>query len=108
MEQSISLASEIQKSFGACKRVDRGVRQAGFLVLRKTSMPSVLVELGYISNRQEEQFMRTAAGQNKLAEALYDAFCKYKKNYDRRKGNISGAVVAPVANEKTPPPGLIS
>ena len=49
--------------------------------------------------------MRTAAGQNKLAEALYDAFCKYKKNYDRRKGNISGAVVAPVANEKTPPPG---
>ena len=105
MEQSISLASEIQKSFGACKRVDRGVRQAGFLVLRKTSMPSVLVELGYISNRQEEQFMRTAAGQNKLAEALYDAFCKYKKNYDRRKGNISGAVVAPVANEKTPPPG---
>ena len=66
MEQSISLASEIQKSFGACKRVDRGVRQAGFLVLRKTSMPSVLVELGYISNRQEEQFMRTAAGQNKL------------------------------------------
>ena len=105
MEQSISLASEIQKSFGACKRVDRGVRQAGFLVLRKTSMPSVLVELGYISNRQEEQFMRTAAGQNKLAEALYDAFCKYKKNYDRRKGNIPGAVVAPVANEKTPPPG---
>ena len=49
--------------------------------------------------------MRTAAGQNKLAEALYDAFCKYKKNYDRRKGNISGAVVAPVANEETPPPG---
>lgn len=36
---------------------------------------------------------------------MYDAFCKYKKNYDRRKGNISGAVVAPVANEKTPPPG---
>ena len=105
IEQSISLASEIQKSFGACKRVDRGVRQAGFLVLRKTGMPSVLVELGYISNRQEEQFMRTAAGQNKLAEALYDAFCKYKRNYDRRKGNISGVVAAPVANEKTPPPG---
>lgn len=118
MEQSISLASEIQKSFGACKRVDRGVRQAGFLVLRKTSMPSVLVELGYISNRQEEQFMRTAAGQNKLAEALYDAFSKYKKNYDRRKGNISGAAAVPVANVvdvvedisvveslETPPPG---
>lgn len=121
MEQSISLASEIQKSFGVCKRVDRGVRQAGFLVLRKTSMPSVLVELGYISNRQEEQFMRTTAGQNKLAEALYDAFSKYKKNYDRRKGNISGNAAAPVAkvvevvevveevpvveSAETPPPG---
>lgn len=95
MEQSISLASEIQRSFSACKRVDRGVRQAGFLVLRKTSMPSVLVELGYISNRQEEQFMRSAAGQDKLAEALYDAFSSYKKNYDRRKGTIGGSAVAP-------------
>lgn len=98
MEQSISLASEIQKSFKAGKRVDRGVRQAGFLVLRKTSMPSVLVELGYISNRQEEQFLRTSAGQNRLAEALYDAFCKYKKNYDRRKGTVSRVVAVPVTN----------
>ncbi|MDD2954135.1 MAG: N-acetylmuramoyl-L-alanine amidase [Parabacteroides sp.] len=98
MEQSVSLASEIQKSFGACKRVDRGVRQAGFLVLRKTSMPSVLVELGYISNRKEEQFLRTAAGQNTLAEALYDAFSKYKRSYDRRKGSISGTVTAPVVD----------
>lgn len=115
MEQSISLASEIQKSFGVRKRVDRGVRQAGFLVLRKTSMPSVLVELGYISNRQEEKFMGSAAGQNKLAEALYDAFSKYKKNYDRRKGNVSGSATIAVANvveespvvksSKTPPPG---
>lgn len=95
MEQSISLASEIQRSFGACKRVDRGVRQAGFLVLRKTSMPSVLVELGYISNRQEEQFMRSAAGQDKLAEALHDAFSRYKKNYDRRKGTIGGRAAVP-------------
>ena len=105
LEVAMSENSAILLEDNYQQRVDRGVRQAGFLVLRKTSMPSVLVELGYISNRQEEQFMRTAAGQNKLAEALYDAFCKYKKNYDRRKGNISGAVVAPVANEKTPPPG---
>lgn len=102
MEQSISLASEIQRSFGACKRVDRGVRQAGFLVLRKTSMPSVLVELGYISNRQEEQFMRSVAGQDKLAEALHDAFCRYKKNYDRRKGTIGGRATAPSSREVEP------
>lgn len=88
MEQSIDLASEIQKCFASAKRGDRGVRQAGFLVLRKTSMPSVLVELGYISNRDEERFMKSADGQNKLASALYDAFTKYKKGYDRKQGGI--------------------
>lgn len=110
MDQSINLASEIQKSFTAQGRVDRGVRQAGFLVLRKTSMPSVLVELGYISNRQEERFMRSSAGQDKLARALYEAFAKYKREYDRRKGNGTSvaASVTPFVEHsegKTPPPG---
>ena len=73
MEQSISLASEVQKCFASAKRNNRGVRQAGFLVLRKTSMPSILVELGYISNPAEERFMRTKEGQNKLATAIYNA-----------------------------------
>lgn len=90
MEQSISLASEIQKSFKGAKRVDRGVRQAGFLVLRKTSMPSVLVELGYISNRNEESYLGSAAGQQALAEALYEAFDRYKRSYDRRTTGGSG------------------
>ncbi len=71
MEQSISLASEVQKCFTSAKRNNRGVRQAGFLVLRKTSMPSILVELGYISNPVEERFMKTKEGQNKLATAIY-------------------------------------
>lgn len=93
MEQSISLASEIQKAFGTSRRVDRGVRQAGFLVLRKTSMPSVLVELGYISNRSEEQFLKSSAGQRLLADALYDAFVKYKRDVDRRQGGGSGTSV---------------
>lgn len=92
MEQSVSFASEIQKCFVSAKRSDRGVRQAGFLVLRKTSMPSVLVELGYISNRDEERFMKSADGQNKLAGALYDAFTRYKKEYDRKQGGASGSV----------------
>ena len=94
MEQSISLASEIQKSFKSARRVDRGVRQAGFLVLRKTSMPSVLVELGYISNRQEENYLGSADGQNALAEALYEAFSRYKRSYDRRAGGVGGMAVA--------------
>ena len=97
MEQSISLASEVQKSFTSAKRNNRGVRQAGFLVLRKTSMPSILVELGYISNPAEERFMKTKDGQDKLATAIYNAFTKYKWEYDRKRGALSGnASAAPV------------
>lgn len=97
MEQSISLASEVQKCFASAKRNNRGVRQAGFLVLRKTSMPSVLVELGYISNPAEERFMKTKEGQNKLATAIYNAFTKYKWEYDRKRGALVGnASAAPV------------
>lgn len=86
MEQSIGFASEIQKGFVSCKRADRGVRQAGFLVLRKTSMPSVLIELGFISNKEEERYMKSAEGQNQLSKAVYDAFSKYKQEYDRKQG----------------------
>jgi len=101
MEQSIGLASEIQKSFVSEKRVDRGVRQAGFLVLRKTSMPSVLIELGYISNRDEERYMSSSDGQGKLSAALYNAFSKYKREYDRKQGALSGnGSVVTVTQEK--------
>lgn len=98
MEQSISLASEVQKCFTSANRSNRGVRQAGFLVLRKTSMPSILVELGYISNREEERFMKSDSGRNKLATALYNAFTKYKRDYDRRGGAVAGRASAPSLN----------
>lgn len=91
MEQSIGLASEIQKAFTSQGRSNRGVRQAGLLVLRKTGMPSVLVELGFISNSKEENFMRSDDGQNKLALALYNAFNKYKREYDRKQGALANS-----------------
>ncbi|MDR1674978.1 MAG: N-acetylmuramoyl-L-alanine amidase, partial [Tannerella sp.] len=91
LEQSISFASEIQKAFSSAKRVNRGVRQAGFLVLRATNMPSVLVELGFISNPDEERFMRSNDGQNQLARAIYGAFTRYKKEQDMKKGIYSQA-----------------
>lgn len=66
-------------------------------MLRKTSMPSILVELGYISNPAEERFMRTKEGQNKLATAIYNAFTKYKWEYDRKRGALAGnASAAPI------------
>ncbi|MDR0431409.1 MAG: N-acetylmuramoyl-L-alanine amidase [Tannerellaceae bacterium] len=109
LEQSISLASDIQKAFStSAKRGDRGVKQAGLLVLRKTSMPSVLVELGFITNREEEKFMKSAAGQNKLATALYEAFAKYKKEYDKRTGSLKngsnkGSATKPATTSTTSP-----
>jgi N-acetylmuramoyl-L-alanine amidase len=100
LEQSISFASEIQKAFITAKRIDRGVKQAGLLVLRKTSMPSVLVELGFMTNKDEERYMKSAAGQNALATALYNAFVKYKKEYDKRTAGQNKTVTPVISSPK--------
>jgi N-acetylmuramoyl-L-alanine amidase len=62
---------------------DDGVKQAGFLVLVGASMPNVLVETGYLSNRKEEKFLKSKAGQEKIAEAVYAAVKKYKTEYEK-------------------------
>ena len=81
--QSLDLADKVQKQFtNKVGRHDRGVQQAGFLVLWKTSMPSILVELGFINNAKEEQFLNSEKGQTQMALALYRAFEEYKKEYD--------------------------
>ena len=103
MEQSLDFASYIQKEFKACNRIDRGVKQAGFLVLRKTSMPSVLVELGFLTNASEEKFMVSNDGQNKLALSIYKAFAKYKKAHDRKMGLLSSENKRETKTETVPP-----
>jgi N-acetylmuramoyl-L-alanine amidase len=83
LEQSMEFAAEVQKQMG--ERVgmnDRGVRQAGFLVLYKTTMPSVLVETGYLSNAAEETFMVTDKGQEYIASAIFRAFKNFKQNVE--------------------------
>lgn len=90
LEQSVTFASYIQKEFsGTAKRIDRGVKQAGFLVLRETSMPGVLVELGFLTNASEEKYLNSKDGQTKLAQSIYNAFLKYKKEHDRKSGGTS-------------------
>ncbi len=84
LEQSISVASLIQNEFKSSGREDRGVKQAGFLVLRQTSMPSVLVELGYISNAVEEKYLSSDSGAVVYANALYKAVKAYKNIYDKQ------------------------
>lgn len=87
MEKSVKLATHIQKQFkNTARRIDKGVHQAGFLVLRATSMPSVLVELGYISTPDEEQYLLSEAGTTTLAKSIYQAFLNYKREHDSPAG----------------------
>ncbi|MEG1685650.1 MAG: N-acetylmuramoyl-L-alanine amidase [Bacteroides sp.] len=90
MEQSVHLATLVQKQFRSyVKRVDRGVHQAGFLVLRATTMPSVLIELGYISTPSEERFLNTQEGINNLGNGIYNAFLKYRDAHAKPlKGDV--------------------
>lgn len=91
MEQSINFASDIQREFvSTAGRVDRGVRQAGFWVLAKTSMPAVLVELDFICNPTQERFLNSESGQEKMAKSIYNAFVKYKSDYDRKQNAGKG------------------
>ena len=83
LNQSLQLAAKVQEQFS--KRVgrkDRGVQQAGFLVLWKTAMPSILIELGFISNAAEERFLASADGQSYMASAIYRAFRDFKAAYE--------------------------
>ena len=83
LDQSIGFASAVQDQFEQrVGRHNRGVKQAGFLVLRETSMPGVLVELGFLSNRNEERFMASEQGEVYLASAIFRAIRDYKERYD--------------------------
>lgn len=88
MAQSIRFAQMIQKQFRKEKRPDKGVHQAGFLVLRETSMPSVLIELGYITNATEERFLLSEQGTSTLARSIYHAFINYKQDGLKNTANI--------------------
>jgi N-acetylmuramoyl-L-alanine amidase len=85
LKQSLELASLVQRRIvHNSGRTNRNVRQAGFLVLREVAMPSILIELGYISNRSEEQYLLSTAGQNSLANSIYKAFSDYKRDFDKK------------------------
>jgi len=93
IDRSVQFASDIQTQFSQkANRADRGVRQAGFWVLHRTSMPAVLVEVGYISNQSEEEFITSESGQQRLAESIVAAFGKFKHEHDRRSGRASGSM----------------
>lgn len=88
MKQSVDLASSIQKQYKAVGRPNKGVHQAGFLVLRNTSMPSVLTELGFITTPQEETYLNSQQGIAELSQSIYNGFLEYRRLHDRTATEI--------------------
>ncbi len=81
MKQSVQLATNVQKEFkNTAHRADRGVRQAGFLVLHATTMPSVLIELGYISTPHEERYLNSSEGVAMLSKSISKAIAQYSRS----------------------------
>ncbi len=82
LDQSILFASKLQSEFKKIGRHDRGVKQAGFLVLYKTTMPSVLIETGFLTNPKEEKFLSDSTTQKQMANSMFTAFQKYKNELE--------------------------
>jgi N-acetylmuramoyl-L-alanine amidase len=94
IDQSISLSSKVQSYFkNGLNRHDRGVKQAGFWVLYKTTMPGILIELGFLSNAEEEKFLLSQEGQDQMAQAIYMAFAEFKKEYEDENRDLKPVVV---------------
>lgn len=85
-EQSIQFASRIQHHFKEkAKRIDRGVKQAGLLVLARTAMPAVLIEIGFLTNRQEEEFLKNSENQTAIASSILEAIKDFKGDNESNK-----------------------
>ena len=99
MQQSVELARLIQGQYKHhAGRKDKGVHQAGFLVLRNASMPSVLTELGFISTPHEEQYLTSEAGVRQMSQSLYNAFVKYRQQH-----GAPASAARTIPREKTKP-----
>ena len=93
IDRSVDFASVIQKQFRSyCNRADRGVQQASFWVLYRSACPSVLVELGFISNAAEERYLSSETGQKEMATAIFNAFVDYKRDHDKKSGKNIASV----------------
>ncbi len=105
LEQSILLAERVEEKINThAGRKSRGVKQAGFYVLKATTMPSILIEAGFLSNREEEAFLSTAEGQDAMANAILQAFAEYKSIMEQGKIVRENAFPALTYTEPPKPP----
>lgn len=87
LENSLRFAQIIEETFQKKEsRPSRGIKQGPFLVLVKTAMPSVLIEIGFINHPEESYYLASENGQNKIIQSIYETFLKYKKEYYKRSG----------------------
>lgn len=95
MEKSVALAEAVQKGMvNSTKLHNRGVSSAGFLVLHKTVMPSILVEVGFISNPTEEKYIASKNGQKALAKGIFNGFASYYRNHKKSIKSQAGTTIA--------------
>ncbi len=110
LDQSILFAEMVEKNFAQqAERKSRGVHQAGFVVLKESLMPSVLIEAGFLSNYNEEQFLKSSSGQYTIAKAIGKAFGDYKKIVESEVITEDFSPEIPVVaqqKEPTTPPSL--
>lgn len=124
LDQSILLAKLMQDEFtGRLKRNDRKVKQAGFIVLHQTFMPSVLIETGFLTNKNEGSYLNSSRGQLEMGKAIADAILAYKQNVRSQTVNLIASTAPPSSGpdksvavtepprekspETTPPPAKI-
>ena len=107
MERSVELARNIQRKVcNSANRPDKGVHQAGFLVLRETSMPSCLIELGFITTADEERLLNDASRVDDIARGIYEGFAQYRNKYDKsisvpyRAADTESVSVARIVSDK--------
>ena len=101
-EQSIKYAAQVQSNFAKGPiAVNRGVKQGGLLVLWKTTMPSVLTELGFLSNSKDYAVLVSKSGQEQFAKGLFNAFEAYKKDFEKGSGSRPAQTARPVQQAKS-------
>lgn len=100
MKQSVELARCIQLQYASAGRQDKGVHQAGFLVLRNTSMPAVLTELGFISTPAEEQYLNSQKGVEELSRSIYNGFLNYRRKHDKSAHDLPANLPTKVTTEQ--------
>lgn len=100
LDQSIRMAKILEKNFTDIgNRNSKGVKQAGFVVLHQSYMPAILTEIGFLSNKEEEDFLRTEDGQNKIAQSMFGAIKKYKSELDHNNNDSSNIELIEAENQ---------